>query len=58
MQLSKYMNNFVYIYSYRTAVYKVTVTRKQLTLKVPIPQNGQTHSNNSSVTADKLLECV
>ena len=22
------------------------------------PQNGQTHSNNSSVLADKLVECV
>ena len=24
----------------------------------PTPQNGQTHSNNSSATADELLECV
>ena len=31
---------------------------KYLTLKPPIPQNGQTHSNNSSATADKLFECV
>ena len=30
----------------------------QLTLYVPIPQNGQTHSNNSSVLADELFECV
>ena len=22
------------------------------------PQNGQTHSNNSSTTADELFECV
>ena len=29
-----------------------------LTLKTPIPQSGQTHSNNSSATADKLFECV
>ena len=31
---------------------------KQLTLKVPIPQNDQTHSNNSSATVDGLFECV
>ena len=24
----------------------------------PTPQNGQTHSNNSSAEADGLLECV
>ena len=30
-----------------------------LTLQVPSPQNGQTHSKNLSlVTADKLFECV
>ena len=29
-----------------------------LTLKAPIPQNGQTHSNNSSAIADELFECV
>ena len=23
-----------------------------------IPQNGQTHSNNSPATADELFECV
>ena len=27
-------------------------------LQAPTPQNGQTHSNNSSVTADNLFECV
>ena len=30
----------------------------QLTLKVPTPQNGQTHSNNLSARADELFECV
>ena len=30
----------------------------ELTPKVPLPQNGQTHSNNSSATADKLFDCV
>ena len=29
-----------------------------LTLKAPIPQNGQTYSNNLSATADELFECV
>ena len=29
-----------------------------LTLKAPIPQNGQTHSNISSATADELFEYV
>ena len=28
------------------------------TIKALTPQNGQTHSNNSSATADKLYECV
>ena len=26
--------------------------------KCPTPQNGQTHSNNGSATADELFECV
>ena len=30
----------------------------RLTLKTPIPQNSQTHSNNSSAFADELFECV
>ena len=29
-----------------------------LNLLSPIPQNGQTHSNNSSAVGDKLFECV
>ena len=29
-----------------------------LTLTATTPQNGQTDSNNSSATADELLECV
>ena len=29
-----------------------------LTLKAPIPQNGQTYSSNSSAIADGLFECV
>ena len=29
-----------------------------LTLWAPTPQNGQTHSNNSSATTDELSECV
>ena len=29
-----------------------------LTLQAPTPQNGQTHSNNSSANADELFECV
>ena len=29
-----------------------------LTLSAPTPQNGQTHSNNSSAIADKLFERV
>ena len=31
---------------------------KQLTLYVSIPQNGQTHPNNSSAFGDELFECV
>ena len=30
----------------------------ELTLKAPLPQNGQTHSNNLSETADELFDCV
>ena len=29
-----------------------------LTHQAPTPQNGQTHSNNSSATADDLFECI
>ena len=29
----------------------------RLTLKTPTPQNGQTHSNNSSAVGDELFEC-
>ena len=29
-----------------------------LTLSVPTRQNDQKHSNNSSVVADKLFQCV
>ena len=29
-----------------------------LTLYTPTLQNGQTHSNNSSVVADEMFECV
>ena len=29
-----------------------------LTLLAPTPQNGQTHSNNSSATANEFFECV
>ena len=29
-----------------------------LTLLTPTPENGQTHSNNSSAFADELSECV
>ena len=28
------------------------------TILAPIPQNGQTYSNNSSAKADELFECV
>ena len=31
---------------------------KVLTLSAPTPENGQTHSNNWSSTADELLEFV
>ena len=31
---------------------------EDLTLQVPIPQNGQTHSNNCRQFADELFECV
>ena len=29
-----------------------------ISLEAPISQNGQTHSNNSSATADNSFECV
>ena len=39
--------------SYTTPLY--TGRAKLLTLKAPIPQHGQPHSNNSSATADELF---
>ena len=36
----------------------MTKIYRALTLYVPTPQNGQTHSNNSSAIADELFECV
>ena len=35
-----------------------TLAWSGLTLKAPIPQNGHTHSNNLSASADELFECV
>ena len=32
-------------------------SQSSLTLSAPIPQNTQTHSNNSSTVVDELLEC-
>ena len=32
--------------------------QKSLTYSAPTPQNGETHSNNSSAVADELFECV
>ena len=34
------------------------IFKEMITLYSPTPQNGQTHSSNSSATADELLECV
>ena len=34
------------------------ISRFSLTFEAPIPQNGQTHLNNSSQIADELFECV
>ena len=31
---------------------------RHLTLSVPTPQKGLTHSNNSSAVDDELFECV
>ena len=33
-------------------------TRGVLTLSVPTPKNGQTHSNNLSAVAEELIECI
>ena len=39
--------------------FKELVTSDEfLTLKAPILQNDQTHSNNSSAVADELFGCV
>ena len=38
---------------------KTIQTIKMLLISLtPTPQNGQTHSNNSSAIADELFECV
>ena len=36
----------------------ITHEEWRLTLYAPIPQNGQTHSNDKSAFADELFECV
>ena len=43
-----------------TILYNARYTQvlKTLTFLVPIPQNGQTHSHNSSAIADQLFECA
>ena len=61
--------NLTDIFLYDTTVHKKTSVIKNnlsdfcnqkqlLTLQVPTPENGQTHSDNSSATADKLFECT
>ena len=32
--------------------------KRVLTLQAPIPQNGQTYSNNSLAVTEELLECL
>ena len=38
--------------------FTTSTVRSMLTLKTPTPQNGQTHSNNSSAVADELSESI
>ena len=40
------------------AHYQGRKIRNYLTLKAPTLQNGQTHLNNSSATAEELSECA
>ena len=39
-------------------IIRLNLEVNNLTLKAPIPQNGQPHSNNSSATANELFEFV
>ena len=41
-----------------TFLWTTTINDFTLTLYTPIPQNGQTHSSNSSAIADELFQCV
>ena len=45
-------------YSFILVLSSVLLFNLSLTLSAPIPQNGQTHPNNSSAFADELFECV
>ena len=45
------------IYFNEWVVIKQGCEKLILTILTPTPQNGQTHSNNSSATADELFEC-
>ena len=42
----------------RMTIRPIRLIKEILTLQVPNPQNGQTHSNNSPAVADKLFESV
>ena len=42
----------------RMTIRPIRLIKEILTLQVPNPQNGQTHSNNSPAVAGKLFESV
>ena len=68
VSINPYMANVAILFCLKTSEnrsfcifrrYKMgTLARNGLTLSVPTPKNGQTHSNNSSRRADELVECV
>ena len=66
MQSSAVLNKL--IFEYRLSLFKILSsteaysescqTFQPLTVEAPIPQNGKTHSNNSSANCRQLFECV
>ena len=47
---------FVFFFSMKCGLLRLILYGVILTFQAPTPQNGQTHSENSSAFADKLFE--
>ena len=52
------MRMFYLLHTCKSEIFVEAFLRKFKILQVPIPQNSQIHSNNSSAVADELFECA